>query len=447
LPHFEEEIHLERLDWFIRLRWWAVGGGLLILLAAPHLVPLELDYRGLLVCVGTLGMLNAFYLWLWKKLKAQKPQGEHGERAGGVLHLQMFLDLLILTVLLFLGGGSHNPLVLLYLFHLAISAILFTKGESLFYAGLALGIPWLLFLTGRIWGHSDSPWKAPAEVTSGFETALLLAYSLTAVGLWFFLTRLADDLRVKEKGMKEAGERLREANEGLLHLDQYKNRFLKNVVARLKKPAVDVDFDLSHLEKDLPARNEKAHREVAAAKKRVWVLLETIEDLAWLSRMKAGDEPLVKEPLEVYEVLLKRVQALEGEAEKKGIQFQLHGDPSARLLADARAFVQAASQILSNAVKYTPTGRGPVRVEFKAQEGWLDLTVEDDGIGIPLQQQKRLFEEFFRATNAKAAEESGTGLGLSIVKWIVEAHGGTVKIESEPGKGTRVETRWPLGVS
>jgi signal transduction histidine kinase len=437
---FEEQIHLERLDWFIRLRWWALGGGLAILLLSPLLTPLELDLPGLLAVLGALGLLNFFYLWYWRRLKAAKPQGEHAERAGGVLHLQMFLDLLILTVLLYLGGGTQNPLLLLFLFHLAISAILFRESESLLYAGLAAGLPWLLHFVEFLGHRPPSPWKGSLGMGEDFQTALLWAYTLAAAGLWFFLSRLAKDLREKERGLRETGRELSEANEGLKHLDDYKNRFLKQVVLRLKKPVVDVDFDLTELSRALPARNAKAGAAVAAAKGRVWNLLGTIEDLTWLSRMRAGDEPLKK----VYEALLRRVQVLEGEAAKKGISIQIHGDPAVRLPADARALAQAVDQLLSNAVKYTPPGKGPVKVEFKAEEGWLDLAVEDDGIGIPPQQQKRLFEEFFRATNAKAMEEAGTGLGLSIVKWILEAHKGTVKVVSEPGKGTRVETRWPL---
>jgi len=444
MPPFEEEIHLERLDWFIRLRWWAVGGGVLILLTARFFVPLELDYTGLLACLGGLGVLNGFYLWYWKRLKTLKPEGEHGERAGGVLHLQMFLDLLLLTTLLYLGGGTQNPLLLLYLFHLAISAIVFTESESLLYAGLAAGLPWLLHFVGRVEDHRGSPWKGPAELPEGFETALLWAYTLAAGGLWFFLSRLAKDLRKKEEGLRKTSEELRRANGELHHLDEYKNRFLKQVVFRLKKPTVEVDFDLSVVEREVPASNKEALAAVGTAKKRLWNLLETIEDLAWLSRMKAGDELLKKGSFEVYEALLERIQGLEAEAGKKGIQFQLHGDPQVWLSADEKAFAQAVDQLLSNAVKYTPVGKGPIRVEFKPEGEWLLLTVEDEGIGIPHQQQKRLFEEFFRATNAKAMEVAGTGLGLPIVHWILEAHHGKVKVESEPGQGTKVETRWPL---
>jgi signal transduction histidine kinase len=103
-----------------------------------------------------------------------------------------------------------------------------------------------------------------------------------------------------------------------------------------------------------------------------------------------------------------------------------------------------AENLLSNSLKYSEQGQGPILVEFKRMDEWMVLTVEDRGIGIPAKQQRRLFEQFFRATNAKSREKFGTGLGLSIVREILQWHSGKVTVESEPKKGTRVETWWPL---
>jgi signal transduction histidine kinase len=92
--------------------------------------------------------------------------------------------------------------------------------------------------------------------------------------------------------------------------------------------------------------------------------------------------------------------------------------------------------LVSNAIKYTPKG-GTVRIGLSlAQDGRILLEVSDSGIGIPLAVQQRLFTEFFRAENAKAMETAGTGLGLVIVRDIVEKHGGTIRLESEEGRGT-----------
>jgi signal transduction histidine kinase len=227
-------------------------------------------------------------------------------------------------------------------------------------------------------------------------------------------------------------------------MDLFKDRFLRQVVFQLKSPTIEMDFDLSAAEKAVTPKGGKALEAIQMAKKRVWSLLELIEDLVWLSRLEVQDIPFHKEWIDVYEALLKRVQVLEDQARQKGIEFKLHGDPQVRLRADKEAFDRVADNLLSNAIKYTPAGKSQVVVEFQVSENWLVMTVQDDGIGIPPKQQKKIFEEFFRASNAKTLDKFGTGLGLSIVKRVMDWHGGKVSLSGEPKQGTKVETWWPL---
>ena len=441
---FEQRIRVERLSWFINLRWGAVAGGLVIVLVAPLLVPVNIHYGPLALCVGVLGLLNAVYWAYWEKVKSKGlPTALLAQKGEPLFHFQMAADLLLLTLMLHFTGGVQNPLLLFYLFHLAISTTVLPARQSLLYSTLALLLPWFLFVLERLGFTDQNLWQGISGLTPLHEQALLGAYSVTAAGLWFFLSRLALDNLTKERELLEAGDKLRAANEELNQLDMYKSHFLKHVVFQLKKPAIDIDFDLSEVEKSLPKKSEKALTSIQAAKKRVWALLELIEDLVWLSRMEDKDIPLKKEWIDVYETLLKRVQAMEGEAEKKGIVFQLHGDPQVRLRADLGAFERVADNLFSNAVKYTLPGKTHVVVEFQVMGDWLVLSVEDEGIGIPPKQQQKIFDEFFRATNAKTVEKFGTGLGLSIVKRVMDSHGGKVNFVSTNKQGTKVETWWP----
>ena len=445
LPSTNPEIQQQRLSWFINLRWIAVAGGFAILLLGPSLLPLDIRYGELLPCVAALGLFNVGYLFYWRNIQYSSLSPERmAFRTRGLLHFQMIADLFLLTLMLFLSGGAENPIVFFYLFHLAISAILFTTVESLFYAGLALGLPWLLYFLQRLGPRGASIWEGMAGLSQVHEKFILWAYSAAVAGLWFFLSRLASELHFRERSLRETGEQLHKANEQLKQLDEYKNHFLRQVIYKLKSPAIDMDFDLSQVEKDLSRKNVKALDAVQAAKKRVWALLELIEDLTWLSRAGVGDMPFQKEWIDVYELVLHRIQNFEKSAGEKGISFKLHGDPQLRLKADPQAFGKVAENLLSNAVKYTPAGFHPVVVELKVSEGWLVLTVQDEGIGIPPKQQKRIFDDFFRASNAKSHEKFGTGLGLSIVKRIVDGHGGRVVLASSPQEGTKVEAWWPL---
>ncbi|HVZ79707.1 MAG TPA: HAMP domain-containing sensor histidine kinase [bacterium] len=439
---FDHELFQVRLPWLIRLRWGAVAGGSVLLLVAPGFLSLNIPYGQLGICLLLLGALNGLYLWMVERWR--KAPGTEVEAAWHLLHGQMAGDLVLLTVMLALSGGTGNPLFFLYLFHLAISAILFSQWESLAYASAALALPWLLFLLETIHGPEPGLWSEGPVLPLHGRPAVLAAYSLAVMGLWYFLSRLSGDLALKQTELETTGEKLKTANEALRQMNNFKSQFLKQVVAQLKNPVVEMDFDLTSVETALPAEAEGAQAAIQSAKKRVWVLLQLIEDLAWLTRTEAAEVPLRKEWIDVYEAALRKVQALEPLARPKGIEFQLHGDPGTRLLADPEAFGKVLDNLLSNAVKYTPEGKSHVVVEFKPEGDWLVLSVQDEGIGVPAKQQKKLFQQFFRATNAKAVEKFGTGLGLSIVRQALENHGGRVVMSSGPQEGTRVETWWPL---
>jgi signal transduction histidine kinase len=443
-PYQGEEIYTRKVGWFISLRWMAVGGGLLIVLVAPSLLPLDIKYARLASILLSLGLLNGVYLWYWNRLKAiQLSRIDGSLKAERFLHIQMGGDMAALTLLLYFSGGSNNPLVFFYLFHLAIGAILFDWRRSLPYALAAFGLPWMLYGLEPLTYPAQDLWKGIAGLQPEHEKAILLAYSLTAAGLWFFLTHLAEELREKEKSLWETGEKLRFANEELKILDIYKTRFFKQVVARLKEPLMEVGLELGKAEKSLADPGSQPVQAMEGAKKHIWSLLQLIEDLSWLSRVRALDMPFKKEWVDVYETLRKSIQCKEALAGAKGIHFKLHGDPLIRLRADRESFQRAVENLISNAVQYTPQDGGDILAEFKIEGDWLEFSLEDHGIGISPQNQKNLFQEFYRSPNAKRQEKFGTGLGLSIVKSIVDLHGGKIQVRSEPQKGTRVDTWWP----
>jgi signal transduction histidine kinase len=115
--------------------------------------------------------------------------------------------------------------------------------------------------------------------------------------------------------------------------------------------------------------------------------------------------------------------------------------PALTLWADQSRLAQVLDNLLSNAIKFTPEG-GKVVVGVSSSNQTAHLEVSDTGVGIPEDEAERLFQRFFRASTAK--DISGTGLGLSIVKSIVEAHGGTISVNSRVAVGTTVAVDLPL---
>jgi signal transduction histidine kinase len=110
---------------------------------------------------------------------------------------------------------------------------------------------------------------------------------------------------------------------------------------------------------------------------------------------------------------------------------------------DAEAVSQALGNLVDNAIKYSET-RKALRVEAAVRNGYLTLAVEDEGIGIPLEEQTRIFEKFYRVGRSDNQGRRGSGVGLALVRHVAEAHGGRVTVESRPGAGSRFTLWFPL---
>jgi signal transduction histidine kinase len=436
-----------RLQWFTDLRWWAIGAGFVVVLTAQSFWPVRYDVPRLMVGLLVLAGLNVFYQRVWRKTLAAETDASLLERKSRWhIRVQMLGDLALLTLLLAGSGGVENPFFLLYLFHLAIGSMALPWKESAVYAALATLLPWLLWGLHRT-GAIQPLWLDGVSWGGASLPALLSVYSATAWGLWFFLTSLTGDLLKKEKALQEAGERLRTANEDLRQLDDQKNRFFRQIAHELKNPLAAVGSCLDAADATWPkGKALRSHGMVERARSRLGAVAELMDDLIWLSQSKSADPPYRREETNPYSLVRRSVQDLQEKLGSRCPEITVEGRPALRgtFWVDPRAFRRVVDNLLENAVKYTPVGRGPLTVRLEDQGRWLAVAFEDPGIGIPEMEKAGLFQEFMRASNARSSGQPGTGLGLTIVKRILDWHGGTVVIQSSQGKGTRVETRWPL---
>jgi two-component system phosphate regulon sensor histidine kinase PhoR len=173
-------------------------------------------------------------------------------------------------------------------------------------------------------------------------------------------------------------------------------------------------------------------------------LARVTDDLLKLARIEAGKLEVDFGPVVMAEVVDLCLETTLLRASRKGIE--LDADipedlPSVR--GDARLLREVLQNLVDNAVQYTPLG-GKVKVQAEADSKDVTITVADTGIGIPLADQERIFERFYRVDAARSREEGGTGLGLSIARHIVEAMGGRIWVDSEVGRGSRFSFTVPL---
>ncbi len=174
---------------------------------------------------------------------------------------------------------------------------------------------------------------------------------------------------------------------------------------------------------------------------RVLVMLDTLMDI---SEAESGAMQLQREPMALADVVARAVDLYRDVADAKGVTLVAGAgpdDPRIVVMGDRTRLEQVAANLIDNALKYTPAG-GRVDVEIGRDGPSALLRVRDTGSGIPADEIPRIFDRLFRGDKSRA--ERGLGLGLSLVKAVVGAHGGTVNVESEPGRGSVFTVRLPL---
>ena len=170
---------------------------------------------------------------------------------------------------------------------------------------------------------------------------------------------------------------------------------------------------------------------------RVLVMLNTLMDIA---EAESGTLQLRREPVHLADVVTRAVELYRDVAEARGVTLTVDAQADVVVTADRTRLEQVAANLIDNAVKYTPAG-GRVDVDARRERSDAVIRVRDTGPGVPAEELPRIFDRLFRGDASRA--ERGLGLGLSLVKAVVEAHGGTVDVMSEPGKGSTFTVRLP----
>lgn len=223
----------------------------------------------------------------------------------------------------------------------------------------------------------------------------------------------------------------------LRKLERVRSEFLGNVSHELRTPIFSLQGFLETLldgAVDDPAVNkdflEKAYRHATR-------LNALLSDLIEISRIESGEMKMSFRFVPLLPLLKEGIEELEPAAKRKDIRILLEPgvENDVKVYADEERLKQVVINLLDNAVKYTDPG-GSVVCRTRKEDGSCAVEVEDTGCGIPQEHISRIFERFYRVDRDRSREVGGTGLGLAIVKHIVEAHGGSIRVRSEAGKGS-----------
>jgi signal transduction histidine kinase len=168
-----------------------------------------------------------------------------------------------------------------------------------------------------------------------------------------------------------------------------------------------------------------------------------VESMLTLARADAGRLPLQREPVDLASILRESAAHLAPPAAPRRIALDVRADAPIPFAGDAGLLRQLFDNLIANAIRYNREG-GRVDVTGEAANGRVTVSVRDTGIGIPADHLPHLFERFYRVDGGRSRAAVSAGLGLSIARWIAKAHGGSIGVESEPGKGTTFRVTLPV---
>ncbi|NHZ84615.1 MAG: hypothetical protein GWP19_01885 [Planctomycetia bacterium] len=367
----------------------------------------------------------------------KKGQPTYLKREEKIVLSQIVIDYLLLTTLIHFTGGVDSPFHFFYLFHIIIASVIF---ERIYPAFIIAGASVILFSVlvmleyWQIIGHFGNGTKAfnPIDIVFTLSIFYVTIFASTYIGV---------TLMMRHKKVKDL---IFAQNEELEKSKKEKMLFFRFVSHELKSPIIAVQSAINVVLDTLGANLiPKARDMLERGRKRTAQMIEILKDLVSLSYEEdaANHEYEMVIPCDHIPEILDHFRPLAEEKDIELIEDICKQQKGFQL--NEFTFEKIITNLISNAVRYTPTG-GTVTIKTKIDDNFWYLIISDTGIGISKEEQKHIFEEFYRARNAKSFEAVGTGLGMSIIKKMVEQENGEILLESEVGKGSTFTVRFPL---
>ena len=311
-----------------------------------------------------------------------------------------------------------------------------------------------------IWVDGDNKIKYASEVALNLNIAREDKIQIDALETLISMARKIDEPLIRKVKAKrplgiaklnldtwvmrlERGEVLLWAqnNSVVSRVETMRRDFVANISHELKTPVGALSLLAEAIEesgKDSESIQKFAKR-IGPETKR---LTNVIRDIIDLSQVQSDDPLATANPVEVDRVINDAVDAVQLLADLNNVEIAQVNEPDVKIVGDEYQLVMAIRNLLTNAITFSPAS-SRITVGAKLKDGVVEITVSDQGIGISLENQSRIFERFYRVDPARSRTTGGTGLGLAIVKHVCENHGGEVSVWSVPGQGSTFTMKFP----
>jgi len=447
----EEAALLMRIRIFSNMRWLAIAGVIVATLVASEVFNIGFPTLPVYIICACMVTYNLARYRQVRSLTLERA-GLVIPRARAYSNLFITLDLVALTALVHFTGGIENPFIFIYVIHIITASIGLPYRTAYTLAISALGMFLLLVLLEYfgIVPHVNLAGFAAEGLYQevSYIVAVMVALATVVYGAAFMATAISGELRKRQREVLQLREQLLAEKTGELEraarevakLEEDKNRFIRfiGIAAHdLKAPLTAIQsFLWIMLGGYSGPLTDKQRNMLERSTHRITELLNLISDLLDIPRIEADQVLIEMKEISFREVIRRSLADLRNSVKDKGLKLEVEMPQSLpKIRGSSTRLQQVMTNLVSNAINYTHEGGVTVRVTERDKD--LQVEVIDTGIGIPPEDLPRVFEDFFRASNV---EVKGTGLGLAITRRIIEAHGGTISVESpciESNKGCR----------
>ena len=428
----DNEQFVKRAFWLVKLRWITA----FLLIGIVYVISKLFDSMSQeipLYAIGVLLLLYNFLLYLTLKYLVRLHDRTLSRAINRIIILQITADLLILTGVIYYSGGVENPFFFYYIFHVIISSMLLSRSMSYLQATLAV------FLFGLLLGLEYFQVIRHHSIVGFLDTDLFqnryyilgvfVVFSTTLYLVVYMTTSIVSQLRKQQAGYKLLNLELNKK-------DRIKNEYLLSVSHDIKSHMAAIksclDLLVTHTAGPL---NEKQSEIVERADRRAFKSIAFLSTLLKLTQMRLTGN-IERERFSLKQRVYDAFAAVEERAEKKAISigYEINVKKDT-VFGSALLIEETIRNILLNAIKYTPPN-GTVNLSMTEDDTYFIIEITDTGIGVPSDEKDKIFDEFYRASNARQVERDGTGLGLSISKEMIERHGGKMWVVSQEGQGS-----------